>query len=167
MQKLIIIPTIISSLRIAVLPLFLYVYNTANIIPCLILLTFSMATDFFDGYLARRLKATSKFGAYYDATTDFVLVLGIFIFFTGKGDYPPWLPLVITLSFVQFLVSSIYSKKLYDPVGKYTGSALYISIVLTLIFPSQAIFSFVELAFLGFFLGSLASRIISLTKKPV
>ena len=165
MQKPIIIPTIISSLRIAVLPLFFYVYNAGNITACLILLAFSAATDFFDGYLARRLKVTSRFGAYYDATTDFILVIGIFTIFSAKGYYPTWLLLVITLSFVQFLASSLYSKKLYDPVGKYTGSALYIGIVLTLIFPTQAIFSFVKFAFLGFFLVSLASRAVSLARK--
>ncbi|MGA3060043.1 MAG: CDP-alcohol phosphatidyltransferase family protein [Candidatus Bathyarchaeia archaeon] len=165
MQKLILIPTIISSLRIAVLPLFFYLYNAGNITACLILLAFSAATDFLDGNLARRLKATSRFGGYYDTTTDFILVFGIFTFFSVKGDYPVWLLLVITLSFVQFLASSLYSKKLYDPVGKYTGSALYIGIVLTLIFPSQAMFSFVEFAFLGFFLVSLVSRIVTLTRK--
>ena len=165
MQKPIIIPTIISSLRIAVLPLFFYVYNAGNITSCLILLAFSAATDFFDGYLARRLEVTSRFGAYYDTITDFVLVMGIFTFFNAKGYYPIWLLIVITLSFVQFLASSLYSKKLYDPVGKYTGSALYIGIVLTLILPSQAIFSFVEFAFLGFFLVSLASRAVSLARK--
>ena len=165
MQKLIIIPAIISSLRIAVLPLFFYFYNAENITSCLILLAFSAATDFFDGYLARRLKVTSRFGAYYDTITDFVLVFGIFTFFSAKGYYPAWLLLVITLSFVQFLASSLYSKKLYDPVGKYTGSALYIGIVLTLILSSQATFSFVEFAFLGFFLVSLASRTISLARK--
>lgn len=165
LRKLIIIPSVISSFRIAALPIFIYLFNTGDLAACLVLLAFSAATDFFDGYFARRLNVTSKFGAYYDATTDFVLMLGIFAFFTAKGDYPSWLLIVIALSFVQFLVSSLYSKKMYDPVGKYTGSALYIGVVLTLLFPSQAIFSFVEFAFLGFFLVSLLSRVVSLAKK--
>ena len=66
----------------------------------------------------------------------------------------------------SFLVTSLHAKKLYDPVGKYAGSALYIGIVLTLIFPAQAIFSFVEFAFLGF-LVSLGSRIVSLTRTTI
>ena len=164
LQKIILIPTIISSLRIAGLPLFIYLYSTSNIIACLILLAFSTASDFFDGYLARKLGATSKFGAYYDATTDFALALGIFTFFTVKGFYPFWLPLLITASFVQFIVTSHYAKKIYDPIGKYIGSALYIGIVLTLVFPAQTTYSFVQHAFVGFFLISLGSRIISLAK---
>jgi len=77
---------------------------------CLILLTFSAATDFFDIYLAGRLKVTSRFGGYYDATTDFILVLGIFTIFSAKGYYPIWLLLLITASFIQFLAASLYAK---------------------------------------------------------
>lgn len=164
LQKLILIPTIISSLRIAVLPFFIHLYSTSNIIACLILLAFSGSTDFFDGYLARKLGAPSKFGAYYDATTDFTLILGIFTFFAVKGFYPFWLPILITVSFVQFIVTSRYAKKIYDPIGKYIGSALFIGIVLTLVFPTQATYIFVQYAFVGFFLISLGNRIVSLAK---
>ncbi len=159
------IPTIISSIRIAILPFFIYLYNPVNIAPCLVLLAFSASTDFFDGYSARKLGATSNFGAYYDAATDFAFVLGVFTFFTVKELYPVWLPLLIAASFFQFVVTSHYTKKLYDPVGKYIGSSLYVGIVLTLIFPSRATYYFVQYAFVGFFLVSLGSRIISFTRK--
>ena len=165
MKKLTAIPTFISSLRIATLPLFFYLFNIGNITSCLILLAFCATTDFFDGYLARKLKATSRFGAYYDATTDFILVMGIFAIFYAVGYYPIWLLLLIAASFIQFLATSFYAKKLYDPVGRYLGSALYIGIVLTLLWPTQAIFYFVQYAFVGFFVVSLASRIASLTRK--
>ena len=164
MRKLILIPNLLSSLRIVVFPLFFYLFQTGNITLCLILLAFSAATDFFDGYFARRLKITSRLSGYYDATTDFILVFGIFVVFSAKGYYPIWLLILISALFIQFLVTSVYAKKLYDPVGKYAGSALYIGIVLTLIFPVKAIFSFVEFAFLGFFLLSLGSRIVSLAR---
>lgn len=81
------------------------------------------------------------------------------------GFYPIWLPLLIAASFVQFIATSFFAKKLYDPVGKYIGSALYIGIVLTLVFPTQSTYSFVQYAFVGFFLVSIGSRIISLAKK--
>jgi len=164
-KRLILIPAFISSLRIAALPLFFYLFNTANITTCLILLAFCAASDFFDGYLARKLKATSRFGAYYDATTDFILMIGIFAIFYASGYYTIWLLLLIAASFVQFLATSLYAKKLYDPVGRYLGSALYIGITLTLIWPMQATFSFVQFAFFGFLLVSIASRIVSLSRK--
>lgn len=165
MRKTILIPTIISSFRIAVLPLFLFLYNPANIAPCLVLLAFSASTDFFDGYVARKIGATSRFGAYYDATTDFTLIIGMFAFFTNKGYYPIWLPVLIAVAFVQFIVTSHYAKKVYDPIGKYFGSALYVGVVLTLVFPAQATFLFVQYAFIVFFVVSLVSRAASLAKK--
>jgi phosphatidylglycerophosphate synthase len=165
MKKQIALPTFISSLRIAALPLFFYIYNLGNVTACLLLLAFCATTDFFDGYFARKLKATSRFGAYYDATTDFILVIGIFAIFYAIGYYPIWLLLLITTSFIQFLATSFFAKKLYDPVGRYLGSALYIGIVLTLICPTRTIFNFVQYAFVGFFLVSLASRIVNLTRK--
>jgi len=167
LRKLIIIPTLVSSFRILFLPLFLCLYSSVNLIPCLVLLGFSAATDYFDGYIARKLKASSRFGGYYDASTDFVFVFGVFAFFSFKGDYPSWLLILIAESFVLFLVSSSLLKKMYDPVGKYTGSALYIGIVLTLIFPSQAVFSFVELAFLTFFLVSIGSHAVQFARKAI
>lgn len=159
------IPTAISSLRLVALPLFFYLYSISNVAACLALLAFCAATDYFDGYFARKLGATSKFGAYYDATTDFTLMIGIFALFTFQGFYPIWLVLLIAVSFIQFIITSVYAKKLYDPVGRYLGSALYIGVVLTLLFPVQVTYSFVQYAFVGFFLVSLASRILSLTKK--
>lgn len=165
MKKLCAIPAFISSLRVAALPLFFWLYNQDNVVFCLVLLAFCAASDFFDGYFARKLNTTSRFGGYYDATTDFILTAGIFAIFHAQGYYPLWLPLLIAVSFAQFLATGVYAKKLYDPVGRYIGSALYIGIVLTLLLPTWAVFAFVQYAFVGFFLASLASRIVSLTRK--
>ncbi len=165
MNKKLLIPSGISALRLAALPLFFILYSLSNIAACLVVLVFCAATDYFDGYYARKLNVTSKFGAYFDATTDFTLMIGIFAFFTLEGFYSLGLVLVIAVAFIQFIITSVYVKKLYDPVGKYLGSALYIGVVLTLLFPLESIFMFVQYAFLGFFLVSFGIRIWSLTRK--
>ena len=156
---------LISSLRIPALPLFIYVYNTGNALSCLGLLGFCATTDFLDGYIARKLNVTSRFGAYYDATTDFIFMFGIFFSFYSLGFYPIWLPIIIIFAFIQFIITSYLANKLYDPVGRYLGSTLYIGVVLTLVWPTETVFAFVQYAFVGFFLFSFASRIISLTRK--
>jgi len=165
MKRLIAIPALISSLRIGALPVFFFLFAQKNIVGCLILLTFCASTDYLDGSLARKLEVTSRFGAYYDALTDFILMIGIFTIFYEVGYYPVWFLILIAASFIQFLATGRYSKKIYDPVGRYLGSSLYIGTVLTLIFPIQESFNFVQYAFVGFFLVSLISRIISLTRK--
>src|SRR5207244_4398528 len=45
----------------------------------------ALATDFLDGYLARRWKVEGAFGRVVDPFVDKVLVLGSFIFFAGKN----------------------------------------------------------------------------------
>lgn len=83
------------------------------------------------------MKVASRFDAYYDAATDFILVMGIFAIFYALRYYPIWLLLLITASFVQFLAISFYAKKLYDLVGRYLGSALYIG-SFNITFPSTS-----------------------------
>ena len=94
------IPTFISSLRVAASPLFFYLHNTGSVASCLILLGFSAATDFLDGYTARKLGVTSRFGAFYDALTDFILIIAAFSIFYADGYYPVWLLVLIVASLV-------------------------------------------------------------------
>ena len=165
MRKLILVPAAVSSLRIAALPIFILLYNMGNVVLCLVLLVVCAASDFFDGYAASKLGVATRFGAYFDASTDFALTGGIFSFFCIQGFYPFWLPILIAAAFAQFLVTSFIARKLYDPVGRYLGSALYIGIVLTLLWPIQPVFVFVEVAFVLFFAVSVVSRVVSFTRK--
>jgi phosphatidylglycerophosphate synthase len=165
MNKQVMIPTAISSIRLAALPFFFYLYSLGYVAACLGVLAFCALTDYLDGYLARKLGGSSRFGAFYDATTDFTLMIGIYVYFVLYGFYPIWLPILIAVAFLQFLLTSRYVKKIYDPVGRYLGSALYIGVVLTLLWPTPPVFAFVQYAFVGFFLVSIVSRILSLSKK--
>ena len=160
------IPFTVSSLRLLVLPLFICLYMSNNTWAFLGLLVFCATTDYLDGYLARRLAVSSELGAYYDAATDFTLMFGIYTLFVLLGLYSVWFVVLLTAAFAQFIVTSLFARKLYDPVGRYLGSTLYIGVALTLLVPVEVTFLFVQYAFSGFFLLSLISRIISLARKP-
>lgn len=58
--------------------------NVAFIVYCV-----ALATDFLDGYLARRWKVEGVFGRVVDPFVDKVLVIGSFIFFAGKNFIIP------------------------------------------------------------------------------
>jgi CDP-diacylglycerol--glycerol-3-phosphate 3-phosphatidyltransferase len=162
MNKQALIPSGISTLRLAALPLFLYFLSINATALCLLTFALAACTDLLDGYIARKLKITSKFGAYYDAATDFTLITAIFAAFTLNGYYTFWMLAFIGASFAQFVLSSLYTKKLYDPLGKYLGSALYLAIALTLAFPSAAVFTLVEVGFIVFASTSFVTRTIGL-----
>jgi CDP-diacylglycerol--glycerol-3-phosphate 3-phosphatidyltransferase len=72
------IPNLLTLLRIALIPVFVVCYyllpgHWANLVTTAI---FGLAavTDWLDGYLARRLKETSAFGAFLDPVADKLMV---------------------------------------------------------------------------------------------
>ncbi len=81
------LPTTITWLRIALIPLFVVAFYlpvswsgpAASVI-------FSLAgiTDWLDGYLARRLGQTSAFGAFLDPVADKLMVITALFLLTGK-----------------------------------------------------------------------------------
>lgn len=77
---------VLSFLRAPLAFLFLF-DNSALRFTAIVL---AMATDIFDGYLARRFKWTSQFGAILDPAMDKFFVffaLGVFLF---EGTLQPW-----------------------------------------------------------------------------
>ncbi len=71
------IPTILTLFRIALLPvvvvLFLLPYDWVRP-ACAVIFAIAGITDWLDGYLARRLNQTSRFGAFLDPVADKLLV---------------------------------------------------------------------------------------------
>ncbi|MBN0987951.1 CDP-diacylglycerol--glycerol-3-phosphate 3-phosphatidyltransferase [Amphritea pacifica] len=71
------IPNILTLLRIVLIPVFVLVYYLPYAWgPMAAALVFALAavTDWFDGYLARRLDQTSPFGAFLDPVADKLMV---------------------------------------------------------------------------------------------
>ncbi|MGD6809007.1 MAG: CDP-alcohol phosphatidyltransferase family protein [Candidatus Bathyarchaeia archaeon] len=164
------IPSGISAFRIVALPLFLYFNSVGSASLCLLVFASAICTDLLDGFIARKLNVTSKTGAYFDAVSDFVFVAGIFLAFVLNGYYPVWLLLLIAGSFGQFAVTGYFAKRLYDPLGKYVGSVLYIGITLTLICPTACTFLIVQAGIIAFILTSFVTRTLDLagvTKKSL
>ncbi|WP_216782615.1 CDP-diacylglycerol--glycerol-3-phosphate 3-phosphatidyltransferase [Candidatus Profftia tarda] len=71
------IPTLLTLFRMILTPLFvLAFYLPFNWTPlvCAIIFVFAAVTDWFDGFLARRWKQTTRFGAFLDPVADKVIV---------------------------------------------------------------------------------------------
>jgi len=85
----------------------------------------AVLSDVLDGWLARRWGVCSPGGALFDATADFVLLWSAFAVWVWRGAYPVWFLLMLGLFFGQFLLSARRGRLVYDPVGKYYGTALY------------------------------------------
>jgi phosphatidylglycerophosphate synthase len=158
MQKNLAIPWAITSLRIGAAPFVLWTLSTGNLFLFLTLFIFSLITDLADGLVARRLKSTSRKGAYFDAIADFILIVGVFSIFAIQGLYPFWVLAIIVASFTQFMLTSIHRIQIYDLVGKYFGGLLYVIIIVTTALPMLSLFALSLQVIVGFFAISLASR---------
>lgn len=73
------LPNIISSIRILMVPVLLYLAVSQQAMIFIVVLIFTALTDALDGYLARRLKLVSDLGAKLDSWGDFLVysVMGI------------------------------------------------------------------------------------------
>jgi phosphatidylglycerophosphate synthase len=156
------VPTAITSLRVAAIPLVLYFLSTGNSTIFLALFLFSSFTDLADGYVARKTKTTSTIGAYYDSIADFGLIAGVFAVLTVKGVYPSWILAIIAISFSQFIITSLRRSRIYDPVGMYFGGFLYVTVATTVAVQSEVLYGLAQLVIAVFFAASLVSRIIFL-----
>lgn len=134
------IPNAITLLRLIALPHLVYSFNHLTISITFSIFLASILTDVIDGYVSRKLRATSKLGGYLDVIVDFLFITGIYVSFIFNGIYSPWLLLVIVFVFTQFIVSNIILKKtIYDPIGKYFGSILFGGIGVTILISDQII----------------------------
>ena len=107
------IPNMLTLSRVFIAPAFLIVFlltagegdpnvvwDTPRIglLACLILALLGEASDFFDGFMARRLKQVSDFGKLMDPYSDSLFRLTIFFCFASSA-HGEWIPIWMVLIF--------------------------------------------------------------------
>ena len=98
------IPNALSALRLAGVPVFLWlVLGPHRDGIALLLLMASGVTDYLDGKLARLLGQSSKIGALLDPTADRLYIVSTVVALTIRGIIPLWLLIVLLLRDVVLL----------------------------------------------------------------
>jgi|WetSurMetagenome_2_1015567.scaffolds.fasta_scaffold476552_2 CDP-diacylglycerol---glycerol-3-phosphate 3-phosphatidyltransferase len=94
---MIVIPTLLSLLRILLAPLFVFLFWQGGIALWLSIVVFSIAaiTDMCDGYLARKYGVTSTLGAFLDPIADKILIGSAFVCLVLKGVMAGWMAVLI------------------------------------------------------------------------
>ncbi|MGB4057792.1 MAG: CDP-diacylglycerol--glycerol-3-phosphate 3-phosphatidyltransferase [Alphaproteobacteria bacterium] len=108
------IPNLLTLSRLAILPVIILLILTEGVLGengvwlAFILYIIAAATDFVDGWLARKLNQTSDFGTFLDPISDKIFIGALLIIFAGVGRiYGLWLiPAVLILS-REILVSGL------------------------------------------------------------
>ena len=109
-----VVPNIISFFRICLVPIFIVVYFTderdikLNAVYVYALATFS---DFLDGFLARKFKASSNLGKLLDPLGDKLMTFSVILCMTIKGPIPPWVVLIVGIKEVLMAIGGFVVHK--------------------------------------------------------
>ncbi len=101
------LPNLITLLRLALLPVFLYLtYSSApaGLVAAGVLFNLAAASDWLDGYLARRSGAVSRLGTLLDPVVDKIVVLCALLVLVDLRLLPLWLVLLNVAR--EFLVTA-------------------------------------------------------------
>jgi cardiolipin synthase (CMP-forming) len=103
-QRILTIPNLLSFARLAALPLIYIDLVDGRYVRALVVLSVFALTDWFDGYLARRLDQVSELGKLLDPISDRALFIVVGIGFVVAGLLPLWALLVLLARDVAVLV---------------------------------------------------------------
>lgn len=110
------IPNIITMVRVLLIPVFVVVYfldwKWAHQAAAFIF-WFAAITDWFDGYLARKLNQTTAFGAFLDPVADKLIVAAALLLITHSYD-SVW----ITIPAILLMSREIYISALREWMGQ-------------------------------------------------
>ena len=129
------IPNAISLLRILSIPVIAWLMSRHSMVPALVVLAISSASDGVDGILARRLDQVSKIGQILDPIADRLLIICSVLALGVAGIIPWWMIIVIGLRDLVMAVQVLWLAQYgYGPlpvhfVGKAGTALLMIAIV--------------------------------------
>ena len=79
-----------TGLRLAAAPAVMALCLAADFLPALAVFALAAATDYLDGYLARRWRVTTTTGSFLDTTADKLLVTAALVALVAVGRASPW-----------------------------------------------------------------------------
>lgn len=102
------VPNLISLIRILLIPVVVVLLlNPGTEAAGLVLLAFTMATDWVDGYLARRTGQVSNLGKVLDPVADRLALAAALIALVIRGAVPLWAALLVLVRDVVVLVAGL------------------------------------------------------------
>jgi cardiolipin synthase (CMP-forming) len=99
------VPNLLSILRIALVPVFLWFLLDEFFLAAIVVLAIAGLTDFLDGYLARKLNQITKLGKMLDPVADRLYIFATLLALSATGYVPWWLAALVILRDVLMLIS--------------------------------------------------------------
>jgi len=136
------LPNRLSILRILFIPIIVFFISTREdglLLASCLLFIIAGITDGLDGYLARKMNLTSKFGLYLDPIADKLLVSSVLITLTHYDQIPLWVTLILVGR--EFLINGLRAFYAMEGITIYPSSSGKIKTALQLIGISCILFN--------------------------
>jgi cardiolipin synthase (CMP-forming) len=109
-------PNILSALRLIAAPIAAYLILHGIDTAALCVFGFAGLSDAADGYLAKRFRLTSRFGAWLDPAADKLLMLASFVTLTMVGVVPPWVTFLVIGRDIAIVLGVLLARALDAPL---------------------------------------------------
>lgn len=131
------IANLLTSLRLLLVVPVAWALADPTLVAPMVLFTMllaAIASDYFDGKLARRFNTASSKGMLFDHATDFLFVTAGLTGAALAGLTPLWLPILIAFAFSQYVIDSywLYRQKelRMSFLGRWNGVFYFAPLVL-------------------------------------
>ncbi|MBH0024309.1 CDP-alcohol phosphatidyltransferase family protein [Salinibacterium sp. NSLL150] len=141
------VPNVLSFIRLALVPVFLYLIISAQDALALIVLVFSSLSDYLDGVIARRFNQITRLGQLLDPAADRLFIFAALIGLAARDVIPWWMFLVIVGRDIMLVILGIISANYgFGPLpvhhlGKVATAALFYALPILMLgqaFPAIA-----------------------------
>lgn len=110
-DRVLTVPNVLSLVRLGMVPLFVWLFVSEREDLAVAIYAGAAATDFFDGYIARRTGTISELGRLLDPLADRVLIVALVVALVGRDTLSMWLAAAIVLRDVAVLAAWPYLEK--------------------------------------------------------
>ncbi|MEC5177781.1 cardiolipin synthase [Cryobacterium sp. MP_M5] len=94
-SRVVTLPNLLSMLRLALVPVFLVLLIRGEDSWALLVLVVASASDFLDGFLARRFDQVTRLGQLLDPAADRLYIFAALLGLASRGLVPWWIVLVV------------------------------------------------------------------------
>jgi cardiolipin synthase len=147
-DRILTIPNVLSLLRLASVPVFIWLFVSGREDAAVILYGIGASSDFFDGVIARRFDQVSELGKLLDPLADRIFIVALCVALVARDALPWWLALAVVardllvLSIFPFLDRRKIERIRVNRVGKLATASLLFG--LTLMALGETSFSIAE-----------------------
>lgn len=161
------LPNVLTGLRMVLIPLFVWAYYQVDPVLALIIYLLAAATDWLDGFLARRWHQVTSFGKLADPLADKLMLLTM-LFCMGQSGRVPWWVLGVMLGKeLLMVIGSVFLLKRHNVVvmANWLGKTATVTFILSVVavFPWHEIEALYQAGLILMYLAtglSLASMVV-------